>query len=231
MLLTETIIGNATLYLADCYQVLQAADLHFDAIVTDPPYDFQTSGGGIFRRNRTVMDQIAEHGLDQGFDMQALPINRGKSAVFFCHNDQLPDLLAVLRETFEQFAVCQWHKSNPMPVANKHYKPDTEFYVHAWRRGGHPIGELRDLGRYIVTPVGKSDFDHPTVKPLAVMAKIIKNVQGHTILDPFMGSGSTGIAAVRAGKNFIGIEKNPAFFDIAVNRFMSINREPMMAFS
>ena len=227
--MTEHIqIGNATLYLGDCADVLKDESITFDAIVTDPPYLFDSSGGGMFRRNRTVMDQIAEHGLDQGFDISTLPLNRARSTVFFCHNDQLPDLLIVLREKFARFAVCQWHKSNPMPVANKHYRPDTEFYVHAWNKDGHPVGELGQLGRYIITPVGKSIYDHPTVKPLTVMAKIIGNVQGDRILDPFMGTGSTGIAALQYGRRFIGIERERKFFDIAVSRFEALVSEPRM---
>ncbi len=218
-------IGDATLYLGDCYEVFREFSPDFDALITDPPYDFETSGGGIFRRNRTVMDQISENGLDEGFDINAMPLQIGKSAVFFCHNDQLPDLLAVLRERYERFAVCAWHKSNPMPVANKHYRPDTEFYVHAWRKGGHPVGDLRDLGRYVIAPVGKSIYNHPTSKPIPLMNKIIKNVQGETILDPFMGSGSTGIACLMNGRKFIGIEKNPVFYEEAVERFLEFDRQ------
>lgn len=223
--ITRRIIGDATLYLGDCYEVFQDYSPDFDALVTDPPYDFETSGGGRFRRNRTVMDQIAENGLDNGFDVESLPLQIGKSAVFFCHNDQLPDLLLVLRQRYERFAVCSWHKSNPMPVANKHYRPDTEFYVHAWRKGGHPVGDLRDLGRYVIAPVGKSIYNHPTSKPLPLMEKIIRNVQGDTILDPFMGSGTTGIAALKYGRKFIGIEKNPVFFEEAVKRFIEFDRQ------
>lgn len=227
--MTEHIqIGNATLYLGDCAEVLLDESITFDAIVTDPPYLFDSSGGGMFRKNRTVMDQIADHGLDQGFDISTLPLHRARSAVFFCHNDQLPDLLVVLREKFSRFAVCQWHKSNPMPVANKHYRPDTEFYIHAWNKDGHPVGDLGQLGRYIITPVGKSIYDHPTVKPLTVMAKIIGNVQGDVILDPFMGTGSTGIAALQYGRRFIGIERERKFFDIAISRFEALASEPRM---
>ena len=61
-------------------------------------------------------------------------------------------------------------------------------------------------------------FDHPTVKPLPVMNKIMRNVAGQTVVDPFMGSGSTGVAAIRAGKTFTGIEHNPAHFATAVHR-------------
>ena len=62
------------------------------------------------------------------------------------------------------------------------------------------------------------DFGHPTVKPDELMAKIISNVAGETICDPFMGTGSTGVAALRAGTTFTGIEHNPTHFATAVQR-------------
>ncbi len=63
-----------------------------------------------------------------------------------------------------------------------------------------------------------ADFDHPTVKPGPVMDKIVRNVAGSTICDPFMGTGSTGVAAIKAGRRFVGIEKNPRHFETAVTR-------------
>lgn len=231
MTYTKQIIGDATLFLGDCYELLaDGRKFWFEdtALVSDPPYLFNTSGGGALRKSRKYVDLIAEHGLDKGFEFDRLQSEKFGTVVLFCHNDQLPDLLAKVKEKFHRFALCAWHKSNAMPVANKHYKPDTEFYIHAWRKDGHPIGDLRDLGRYIIAPVGKSEWDHPTVKPLAVMDKVVRNVQGDIILDPFMGTGSTGIAALRAGRKFVGIEKNPKFFDIAVRRVEDFYKSPTL---
>jgi DNA modification methylase len=61
-------------------------------------------------------------------------------------------------------------------------------------------------------------YGHPTVKPAKVMDKIARNVAGGTICDPFMGTGSTGVAAIAAGKRFVGIEHNPRHFSTAVDR-------------
>ncbi len=121
--------------------------------------------------------------------------------------------------------LCEWHKSNPQPVANKHYQPDTEFYIHAWQKGFHPAGELKDKGRYIIGPVGKSPYDHPTVKPDYVMDKIITNLAGKTVCDPFMGTGSTGVAAIRQGRIFTGIELSKKYFDIARQRIEAAYQE------
>ncbi|UZW54034.1 site-specific DNA-methyltransferase [Sphingobium sp. JS3065] len=215
---TAVIIGAATLYLGDCYEILPRLGW-VPNLVTDPPYEFETSGGGRFRAARGHTDQIEAEGLADGFDHEIInPLLCG-SVVVFCHNDQIPDLTAYLAGSFSRFVICSWIKSNPMPVANKHYQPDTEFYIHAWNRDYHPHGELADKRRQIIAPVGRAkDFSHPTVKPDAVMDKIITNCAPGLICDPFMGTGSTGVAAVKASRPFIGIEKNPKHFATACAR-------------
>lgn len=214
-------IGAATLYLGDCEQYLQEIG-RVDALVMDPQYDFKTSGGGRLRKKRPNMDKIAAAGLDKGFDPAIFDLTLYGSVVTFCHNDQLPKILTWLAAHYPRFVLCGWRKTNPMPVANKHYQPEIEPYIHAWQLPFHPTGDLADKKRIIDAPVGKSPYEHPTVKPDAVMNKILKNVSGQTVLDPYAGTGSTGIAAIRAGKRFIGIEKNPDFFLIMCQRFFAL---------
>lgn len=217
--MTVATIGAATLYLGDSYQILPRIGW-VDVIVTDPPYEFRAEGGGLYREARKGMDQILAEDLADGFDHGIInPLLCG-SVVVFCHNDQLPKLLPYLDGSFERQAVCIWRKKNPQPVANKHYRPVFEFYIHAWNRGSHPRGTLADLDREIVamSPRGDAKFGHPTVKPDAVMDKIITNCAPGLICDPFMGTGSTGVAAVKAGRQFIGIEKNPKHFATAFAR-------------
>ncbi|SNS21177.1 site-specific DNA-methyltransferase (adenine-specific) [Sphingomonas laterariae] len=211
-------IGPATLYCGDAYQIRPSLGF-FDADVMDPPYLFDNSGGGTFRKSRVGADRIVAEGLDQGFDRTIInPLLCGAVAVF-CHNDQLPELLPYLDGVFHRFALLMWTKPNPMPMRNRHYLPDTEPFIHAWNRGYHPIGEHHDMHRWIhANSMPTKLFDHPTVKPMAVMEKILRNVSGEAICDPFMGTGSTGVAAIRAGKRFTGIEKNPAHFATAVER-------------
>lgn len=210
-------IGNATLYLGDCSQVMPMLD-PVDAVVMDPPYEINTEGAGNFRKTRSQMNDIKAAGLDKGFDHTFLGPDLCRSVVVFCHNDQVSTLLTYLESRFDRACLCFWHKSNSLPLAHKHYRPDTEIYIHAWMSDGHPVGTLAQKARFIVTAVGKSAFDHPTVKPLAVMDKIIANTNGQTVLDPYMGTGTTGVACLRQGRSFIGIEKNPAYFEIACGR-------------
>jgi len=214
----KEIIGDCELYLGDCYQILPRLGF-IDALVTDPPYEIETSGGGVFRKNRKNMAAIRAAGLDKGFEHTIFKAAQFGSVVMFCHNNQLVELLPYIANEWGKYALCSWHKLNPMPLACKHYRPDTEFYIHGWRAGYHPVGELADLGRYILAMNGQdTKIAHPTVKPLAVMGKIISNVNGGQVCDPFMGSGTTGVACIKAGKKFIGIEKNETFFELAVGR-------------
>lgn len=211
-------LGNGVvLYLGDAYEILPALEER-GTIVADPPYAFNASGGGKFRKARKAMNAIAKSGLAKGFDHSILSPNlSGGSVICFCHNDQLPVLTPWFSEQFDRFALCSWHKPNPIPFANKHYAADTEFYIHAWNRPDHPRGAFKDLARHQIA-YGRPQHGHPTEKPLQVMEKILRNIASPLIVDPFMGSGSTGVAAVRAGRRFIGIEIDERWFEIAAKR-------------
>lgn len=211
-------IGPHTLYCADAY-VLRPKLGFFHAEVMDPQYQFDNRGGGAFRKSRTGAEMIVQEGLDQGFDMTIINPLRAGSVVVFCHNDQLPDLLGYLKPRYQRFCLLSWIKKNPSPMRNKHYLADVEPYVHAWNHGHHPIGEHHDMHRWVSSgTMAAKVFGHPTVKPNDVMMKIMRNLQGRTVIDPFMGTGSTGVAAIRCGKTFTGIEHNPKHFTTAVER-------------
>lgn len=211
-------IGPATLYCGDAYEIRPPLGW-MDADVMDPPYLFDNSGGGAFRKARGASDQIVAEGLDRGFDHAIInPLLCGQVFVF-CHNDQLAQLLPLLNGQFHRCVTLFWLKRNPSPNRNRHYLADTEPFIHAWNRGHHPVGKHHDMHRWIdAASMPSKTFGHSTVKPLSVMAKIIANISGRTVCDPFMGTGSTGVAAIRGGKRFTGIEHNPRHFETAVSR-------------
>jgi DNA methylase len=218
-------IGPHRLYLGDAYDIRPTLGWH-DADVLDPQYRFDNSGGGAFRKSRVGANMIVDQGLDQGFDKTIInPLLCG-AAVVFCHNDQLPELLPYLDGSFHRFCVLFWRKPNPSPMANKHYLADTEPFIHAWQRGFAPIGAHHDKHRFVESASQPSRiYDHPTVKPAKVMNKIMANVAGNTVCDPFMGTGSTGVAAIRAGKIFTGIEMNEKHFATAIDRITAAYEE------
>lgn len=231
-------LGPHRLYCGDAYAIRPKLGW-MDADIMDPPYAFNNSGGGAFRKTREGANRIVEERLDRGFDRSIIDAATSGAVVVFCHQDQLGDLIAEvveddraefdalivadmfahLRPRFHRAALCIWTKPNPSPMANKHYLADMEPYIHAWNPGYHPQGDYHDKHRWTHTgTVRTAAFDHPTVKPEALMDKILRNVAGRTVCDPFMGTGSTGVAAIKAGKTFTGIEHNSKHFDTAVRR-------------
>jgi len=214
-ILKDITIGGQRLILGDCQKVMQKIG-RFDTLVSDPPYEIQTSGGGMNAKRKYLKD-VKKAKIDKGFDYNIINSDLYNSAIVFCHNDQLAKLLPDLSSKYKRYALCAWQKTNPMPVANKHYQPELELYVHAWNKGYHPQGELSDKKRIFTHTVGKSKYDHPTVKPLGLMQKVITNAAG-TILDPFMGSGTTLVACEKLGRKGVGIEVNEKYFNIACER-------------
>ena len=150
------------LYCADSYEFLleNEDNLEFDSCITDPPYVINTKGGRNSGLSRSYVKGVEDADMANGFDYIVFDVlKRAQSVMIFCHNDQLENLLP-MREVleFERMVLLEWHKENPIPVANKHYVPDTEFIVHFWRSGGHPKGQLCEKSRYITTPSGKTIF-------------------------------------------------------------------------
>ena len=227
--MTPTVqIGPHRLFLGDAYAIRPELGW-MDADVMDPPYVIRATGAGKYRKRRPMMDQLIADGLHTGFDMQIInPLLCG-AAVVFSHNDQLAELLAVAKGNFLRHALCVWQKTNPQPVANKHYRPDSEFYVHAWNAGYHPDGAIADKLRVsrFSSPRGKARFGHPTTKPDELMDKIMSNVRGQHICDAFMGTASTGVAAIKAGKIFTGIERKAQYFETAVARIRAAYEAPL----
>jgi len=165
------VIGRCELMQGDCLEIMPHLD-KVDAVVTDPPYEFETDGAGVFRTNRKNMDQIKAANLHKGFDVTVFLPLRFSSVVFFCHNDQLAKITSHLDNHWDRWAVCSWHKTNPMPVANRHYRPDTEYWVHGWNKTNPPQGTLEEKARYYVGPFGQdTTIAHPTVKPLHLMRR------------------------------------------------------------
>ena len=193
-------IGLATLYLADCMDVLPTLP-KVDAVITDPPY-------GI------------------GASKQSL----GKGAKIYdrCGDwDASPPVVGCFLEAGA--AVCLWggnYFSDQLPPTNDwliwHKVNDGRSFSEcemAWTNFGR---QIRHLSHHWA---GEEKL-HPTMKPLAVMKWCIDQAGNpQTILDPFAGSGTTGVAAVQMGRRFIGIEREPKYFEIACERIYNAYRQ------
>lgn len=209
-------IGLATLYLGDCREILPGLD-RVDAVVTDPPYGMKWntdssrfSGGepsSAFKRGRGRSDwgEIAED--DKPFDPS--PWLAFPKVIMWGSNHYATRLPVG--------TTLVWIKRSDSGFGS--FLSDAEI---AWMKGGHGVYCRRDTSLASHT---RERF-HPTEKPVMLMRWCIeKTGDAETILDPFMGSGTTGVAAVSMGRKFIGIEREPKYFEIACRRIEDAQRQ------
>lgn len=210
---TVRICDGVTLHCGDAYEL--APTLQADVCITDPPYEITATGGGIGATRKDLADTTGF--TDCGFDYALLSSFRNWAC--FGTLRQVPLLIEAAAR--RRWMLVTWNKSNPCPLVSGNYLPDTEYIIHAWTPPGGLYGTVRDKARFIVHPLGDKEVgNHPNEKPVRVMTKIIRTASdaGQTVIDPFMGSGTTGIACIRQGRRFVGIERDRRWFDEAVDR-------------
>lgn len=229
------VIGDAELYLGDCAHVIPTLE-RVDAIVTDPPYELSSSGPGDshFGMSLNKFDGEAYKAIVDGFDHEAVfeAISRICSPFnmfCFCSNKQVSKIMSYNENLGRSTTLLVWHKTNAAPFANGVWRGDIEYVVHARGKGAVFVGNALEKKKVSEFPL-VVDEAHPTVKPLQLIQKYVR-ICSHptqTILDPFMGSGTTGVACVKAGRRFVGIEREESYFDIACERIRKAYAQPDM---
>ena len=198
---------TATLYHADCRDVLP---IEADAVITDPPYGMVWNTDSTRFSGKTVRgpgrDRERIHGDDEPFDPSPW-LDYPAVVLFGCNHyaQRLPVGTTLV-----------WLKR--LDHAFGSFLSDAEL---AWMKGGHGVYAYRKCFPHAAKTTEAGDSVHPSQKPVSVMAWCIEKAKvqkGATILDPYMGSGTTGIAAARLGMNFIGIERDAAHYKTACDR-------------
>lgn len=212
-------IGNATLYMGDCLDVLPTLD-KVDLLLSDPPYAHKHMDGGGFASASKFyaggeIDFISNFVLSEYADLLK---NASNQFVCTCSRDLIIDWLTLAKEK-GNFDLHVWHKTNAIPFTNNTWKSDIEYIVLGWSSKNHQKTNQSLKSKAYISSLCTDDF-HPTAKPTPLMAKYIEVLTAaeDSILDPFMGSGTTGVAAIQLGRKFIGIEREPKYFDIACKR-------------
>ncbi|GAA9043930.1 site-specific DNA-methyltransferase [Helicobacter pylori] len=222
--------ANAFEIIKDFYQ----QDLKVDAIITDPPYNISV------KNNFSTLKSAKRQGIDFGewdknfrllewIKRYAPLVNPNSCMVIFCSYRFISYIADFLEENgFVVKDFIQWVKNNPMPRnINRRYVQDTEFALWAVKKKAKWVFNKPENEKYLrplilKSPVvsGLERVKHPTQKSLALMEKIISihTNPNDIVLDPFMGSGTTGLACKRLERNFIGIESEKEYFQTAQKR-------------
>jgi DNA modification methylase len=235
-IIRERMIGNCRLIHGDCLAVMPLLG-KVDAVVTDPPYLLSDNSPGkahCFGDSLGKFDSERYKEIVSGVDYAILfngiqEICKPANGFVFCSNRQISSLMAEAEGRKLATTLLVWHKVNAVPFANGVWRGDAEYIVHFRGKGATFIGNALDKTKVIPHPIVQ-DTAHPTVKPSAVIERLIRNcsLADQTILDPFMGSGTTLVACAKLGRHGIGIEIDPDYFDIACERVQKAYDQPDM---
>lgn len=194
-------MSTITLYNDDCMNIMKTmADKSVDLCLCDPPY-------GI---NKTEWDKV----YPAGFEKECLRI--ANTVAIMCGMWAIPDCIRELGEAYLGIIAC-WSRNgmtfsplgfgNWIPVIIAGKRPKSGQDVLSFKIDGYKP-------------------NHPSPKPISCVKKLVDRIseEGQTIIDPFMGSGTTGVACAELHRNFIGIEISEKYFNIAKRRIESVNQ-------
>lgn len=235
-------MSEIKLYNEDCIAAMEKISPNsINLIVTDPPYNL-----GHFMKNRdTNLSKMRDNffgaagwddmGLDEWkksmddfFESAAKVMKKGGTLIMFMAIIKVETIIGLAeKHGFYYKTTGIWHKTNPMPRnMNLHFVNSTEawiYFTYKTRTGTFNNNGvlIHDFIETSVTPNSERKYGkHPTQKPESLLlhfVTILSN-KGDWVLDPFMGSGTTGVIAKRTCRNFIGIELEKKYFDMAKSR-------------
>ena len=240
----RVVIGNAELWHGDCLELLPVLGKK-DAVITDPPYTHYVSAmarGRTKRKDGEEYTGARPHRLIDfgGIDGKEADLAEkclaaaARWVLIFCALEQIGAYRAAAGDAYIRGTA--WRRTNPAPQ----FSGDRPGQAHEgavllhnpgkkrWNRGGAVLAWHGPT----INSAGDADrgIDHPTPKPLWLMADAVDALTdpGEIVIDPFMGSGTTGVACIHLGRRFIGIEIDRRYFDIACERIDQAQRQGRM---
>jgi len=225
----EQLADGITLHCGDCREILPMLG-KVDVVVTDPPYgvDGQQNTKTAKRRidgrknNYLGFDDSVGYVCDVAVPVITWLIDHGPGRVILTPGNRCltfypsPDSFGAIYQP-ASVGLQPWGRADAQPI----------LYYGKSPYGGNALPSQRCS--YTLTETAEPN-GHPCPKPLAFWTKVVRSasLEGETVLDPFMGSGTTGVAAVKLGRKFTGIEIEPKYFDIACRRISDALKQPDM---
>lgn len=236
-----------SLYKGNCVDILKNIEKgSVSLVLTDPPYNL-----GIFMRNRqTNLKQMRsnffgsagwddlQYGewikhMEEFFSETSRVLAKGGSMILFMSIIKVESIISIAEKFgFYYKTTGIWHKLNPMPRnMNLHYINSTEAWIYFIYMGrsskfNNKGKVLHDFIETSVAPANERTYGkHPTQKPVRLMEHFIEVLsdEGDVVLDPFMGSGSSGLAAKKLNRDFIGIEISEEYYNISKSRIDGVH--------
>ena len=209
-----------------------------DLILTDPPYNLSkySTGNMKFSWRADINNDLAKWDLidfkpDDVLEEFRRILSPKGNLFAFCSYNLLGDWHRSFDPVFDTFQYMVWHKTNPAPkIRRAGFLNSCELIICCWNKG-HTwnFGRQNEMHNFIETPICQGNErtkepKHPTQKPVEVLKHIIRiaSNEGDLVLDPFMGVGSTGVAALELSRRFIGVEIDKKYFEAAKKRIVNV---------
>jgi len=213
------------IYCGDCLEVMRGMeDNSVDLILTDPPYKLENHGGGKSKMWRQLCDKHIDF-ISNGFTENILPelerVCKVVNIILFCSNKQVSKLMGFFERKDYSTTLLVWHKPNAVPFGNGKYVSDIEYLIYIRGKNATYNNEIKERSKlFSYNYPSTSERVHPTQKPIALIDKLLQihSKSNDIILDPFLGSGTTCVAAKELGRRYIGIEISQKYVDIANKR-------------
>ena len=223
-----------TIQLGDSYELIkQIPDKSIDLILTDPPYDFHCGAEPAVRPWGDIIG--INNGIDNSILKEFVRVLKNINIFIWCNKEQIKDYLNFFTEYNVSFEILTWHKTNPTPLIKNTFLPDTEYCLYFREKGKVLLNDGYELkSKYYITSTNNDNKDlykHPTVKPLELVKRHILHTtkENDIVADFFSGSGTTCEAAKELNRRFIGIEIEPKWHKISVNRLNGITANGQMS--
>ena len=212
-------MNDITLLQGDCLELMKGIpDNSIDLVVTDPPYGINFKSNHRKEKYQTIENDNALEWIDE-FVANAHRILKENTAVYcFCSWHNIDVFKTAFENKFKIKNIIVWEKNNTsMGDLKGSYAPKYELVIFA-----HKGRRLLNGFRYadVIKAKRTGNKYHPTEKPVDLLEIFLKesSMENDVVFDPFMGSGSTGVACINTGRKFIGMELDKHYFDVAVNR-------------
>ncbi len=233
-------IGNCILYQANSYELVKQLPKHKITLIhTDPPYDYKDGIGkpkkdvGGFMRKLGFdksQDKIFD-GVMEDFDYSKIQLlqellKAKANFQFWCNKRQVFRYLEIATQQKWNWQDICLYRNNALPNVRGKYQ-DKDYCLHLW--SGRPLTGSYNNKRtdYHWSIGGKKEWNHPCLKPLEPIMNMLQvgSDEGDIVLDPFMGSGTTGEACIRTNRKFLGIEREEKYFQMSCERLSKVWKE------
>lgn len=227
----EQLADDVTIYNCDCREIIPTLE-RFDAVVSDPPYGIEEIVGGygrtqLFKSGQNDRNIANDTNLNVVVDvLNAIKQRCNNIWLALFYSCRITPTFFQSTDMLTYFGERIWDKKNVGLGTQIRYQHENIAFFKL----GNPVDPLRDCSSVITYMALKGEENkssHPHEKPNQVMHNICSVVPGKIILDPFMGTGSTGAAAVQTKHGFIGVELEPKYYDLARRKISEALKQPV----